>query len=182
MKKFLLVAALLMMAATAWARPALSGAVKCVQPDGSTVMLVLHGDEYYHFSTTTDGYTVLQNENGAWEYARLDNNRLISTGVQAHAYDAFMPVFVKYHGALGVAHLLVGIDHLKRFLGDGVVELATLYVEVVDACGEALSVAPSFLYVLPNGLNDPEDPLQAGWAGYHQRGLCADSLTTAWKY
>ena len=39
---------------------------------------------------------------------------------------------------------------------------------------------PSFLYVMPNGLNDPEDPAQAGWAGYHQRGLCADSLTTAW--
>ena len=39
---------------------------------------------------------------------------------------------------------------------------------------------PSFLYVLPNGLNDPEDPSQAGWAGYHQRGICADSLTTAW--
>ena len=39
---------------------------------------------------------------------------------------------------------------------------------------------PSFLYVMPNGLNDPEDPHQAGWAGYHVRGLCADSLTTAW--
>jgi hypothetical protein len=39
---------------------------------------------------------------------------------------------------------------------------------------------PSFLYVLPNGLNDPEDPSQAGWAGYHQRGICPDSLTTAW--
>lgn len=39
---------------------------------------------------------------------------------------------------------------------------------------------PSFLYVTPNGLNDPEDPHQAGWAGYHERGLCADSLTTAW--
>ena len=39
---------------------------------------------------------------------------------------------------------------------------------------------PSFLYVLPNGLNDPEDPKQAGWAGYHERGLCPDSLTTAW--
>ena len=39
---------------------------------------------------------------------------------------------------------------------------------------------PSFLYVMPNGLNDPEDPQQAGWAGYHERGLCADSLTTAW--
>jgi hypothetical protein len=39
---------------------------------------------------------------------------------------------------------------------------------------------PSFLYVLPNGLNDPEDPMQCGWAGYHERGLCPDSLTTAW--
>ena len=39
---------------------------------------------------------------------------------------------------------------------------------------------PSFLYVMPNGLTDPEDPHQAGWAGYHERGLCADSLTTAW--
>ena len=39
---------------------------------------------------------------------------------------------------------------------------------------------PSFLFVMPNGLNDPEDPHQCGWAGYHERGLCADSLTTAW--
>ena len=39
---------------------------------------------------------------------------------------------------------------------------------------------PSFLYVMPNGLNNPEDPHQAGWAGYHERGMCADSLTTAW--
>ena len=39
---------------------------------------------------------------------------------------------------------------------------------------------PSFLYVMPNGLNDPEDPTQAGWAGCHERGLCPDSLTTAW--
>ena len=39
---------------------------------------------------------------------------------------------------------------------------------------------PSFLYVMPNGLNDPEYPHQAGWAGYHERGLCADSLTTVW--
>ena len=39
---------------------------------------------------------------------------------------------------------------------------------------------PSFLYVMPNGLNNPEDPHQCGWAGYHEHGLCADSLTTAW--
>ena len=39
---------------------------------------------------------------------------------------------------------------------------------------------PSFLYVLPNGLNDPEDPKQCSWAGYHEYGLCPDSLTMAW--
>ena len=39
---------------------------------------------------------------------------------------------------------------------------------------------PSFLYVMPHGLNNPEDPRQAGWAGYHERGICPDSLTTAW--
>ena len=40
---------------------------------------------------------------------------------------------------------------------------------------------PSFLYVMPNGLNDPEDPTQAGWAGYHERGISLDSLTMAWN-
>jgi hypothetical protein len=39
---------------------------------------------------------------------------------------------------------------------------------------------PSFLYVMPNGLTDPDDPAQAGWGGCHVLDLCADSLTTAW--
>lgn len=40
---------------------------------------------------------------------------------------------------------------------------------------------PSFLYVMPHGLNDPDQPRQAGWAGYHERGISPDSLTTAWN-
>lgn len=39
---------------------------------------------------------------------------------------------------------------------------------------------PSFLYIIPNGLSNPEDPAQAGWAGCHKFGLCPDSLTLAW--
>ena len=39
---------------------------------------------------------------------------------------------------------------------------------------------PSFLHVLPNGLHDPNQPEQIGWAGCFKRGLCPDSLTTAW--
>ena len=39
---------------------------------------------------------------------------------------------------------------------------------------------PSFLHVLPNGLHSPDQPEQIGWAGCSKRGICPDSLTTAW--
>lgn len=39
---------------------------------------------------------------------------------------------------------------------------------------------PSFLNVMPNGLNDPEDPTQVGWGGYHVWALSPDSLTYCW--
>lgn len=39
---------------------------------------------------------------------------------------------------------------------------------------------PSFLNVLPNGLHDPDHPEQIGWAGCFRKGICPDSLTTAW--
>lgn len=39
---------------------------------------------------------------------------------------------------------------------------------------------PSFLHVMPNGLNDPDDPTQVGWGGYHDYGLSPDSITFSW--
>ncbi len=39
---------------------------------------------------------------------------------------------------------------------------------------------PSFLNVIPNGLHNPEEPMQAGWGGYHTWALTKDSLTYAW--
>lgn len=39
---------------------------------------------------------------------------------------------------------------------------------------------PSFLHLMPNGLNDPDDPTQVGWGGYHVYGLSPDSVTMAW--
>ena len=39
---------------------------------------------------------------------------------------------------------------------------------------------PSFLYVMPNGLSDPEDSHQAGWGGYHTFGITPDGQTNAW--
>ena len=39
---------------------------------------------------------------------------------------------------------------------------------------------PSFLNVMPNGLNDPEHPEQVGWGGCHQFGISPDGETCAW--
>ena len=39
---------------------------------------------------------------------------------------------------------------------------------------------PSWLHVLPNGLHDPDQPTQVGWAGCSCRDMCPDSLTVAW--
>ena len=43
---------------------------------------------------------------------------------------------------------------------------------------------PSFLHVMPNGLNDPDDHTQVGWGGCHQFGISPDGKTfalTNWK-
>jgi hypothetical protein len=39
---------------------------------------------------------------------------------------------------------------------------------------------PSFLNVIPNGLNDPEHSEQVGWGGCHQFGVSPDGETKAW--
>ena len=39
---------------------------------------------------------------------------------------------------------------------------------------------PSFLNVMPNGLNDPEHPEQVGWGGCHLFALSPDGETSAW--
>ncbi|MBR1543332.1 MAG: M6 family metalloprotease domain-containing protein [Muribaculaceae bacterium] len=85
MKKILIIIACMMAFARAYAVPACPTPQAVSQPDGSTVTLVLHGDEFYHYSTTVDGYTVVKDANGFYNYARVDDNgELAATGVVAH--------------------------------------------------------------------------------------------------
>lgn len=39
---------------------------------------------------------------------------------------------------------------------------------------------PSFLHLMPNGLNDPETPGQIGWGGYFEWGLGMDNSTSCY--
>ena len=65
------------------------------------------------------------------------------------------------------------------------------YAELIQGHGEMGKVyphylwgvegdTPSFLNVMPNGLNDPERPEQVGWGGCHQFGISPDGETSAW--
>ena len=54
------------------------------QPDGSTLTLLLHGDEWFNFYTTADGYTVVPDEHGCYRYATLQGNQLTASDVVAH--------------------------------------------------------------------------------------------------
>ena len=64
--------------------PAHRGAVKMMQPDGTTVTICLHGDEYLHFYTTADGYSIVKDAANRYVYAELKDGQLQPTSLIAH--------------------------------------------------------------------------------------------------
>lgn len=68
-----------------WAIPARPGGMLKTQPDGSIITLYLHGDEYLHYHTTEDGYSVVKDRNGYYVYAQSSQGCLIPTGRIAHS-------------------------------------------------------------------------------------------------
>ena len=74
---------LLLCPALVKAVPAYPYPVKVTQPDGSSVVIRMHGDEFMNRMSTEDGYTVVLNEDGYYVYADLKNGSLVPTSYVA---------------------------------------------------------------------------------------------------
>ena len=85
MKKILLLSVILLCSTLSMmAVPAYHGTAKVRQPDGRFITLRLLGDEWMHFNTTIDGYSVVKDQRGYYVYAELKDSRLQSTARVAH--------------------------------------------------------------------------------------------------
>ena len=86
MKKVLLLAVFQVFVLAVMAVPAHPKPVKVQQPDGSFVTIRLHGDEWMHFTTTEDGYSVVKDQRGYYVYADLKGGKLEATTQVAHDF------------------------------------------------------------------------------------------------
>ena len=84
MKKYFLFLVAAVVAMTSLAAPADRRPRTLAQPDGDSITVRLLGDEYYNYYTTTDGYTLIRESDGAFRYATLQNGRLVATSQLAH--------------------------------------------------------------------------------------------------
>ena len=78
---------LTVIAVSIMAVPAHKKPVQVTQPDGTTVTIQMHGDEWMHFNTTVDGYSVVKNQQGYYVYAEKKNGELKATKMVAHDTD-----------------------------------------------------------------------------------------------
>lgn len=65
-----------------FAHPVFGEKIILTQPNGIKIVGYIYGDEYHHRIETEEGYTIILNEEtGTIEYAKLENNRLVPSGM-----------------------------------------------------------------------------------------------------
>ena len=66
------------------ADPACPDSIQVIQPDGTKLWTMVHGDEFYNWRSTTDGNVLLCDGEQHYYYAKIDGDTLIPTKVIAH--------------------------------------------------------------------------------------------------
>lgn len=68
--------------------PANPNPITIKQKDGTQLTFYMKGDENRHWRETEDGYTILENKKGIYEYAKADKKgKLKCSGIKAHEID-----------------------------------------------------------------------------------------------
>ena len=57
--------------------------VTVTQPDGQALTVINRGSAYHHWIETADGYTIIKNPTGYYEYATTEQGKLVTTGLSA---------------------------------------------------------------------------------------------------
>lgn len=84
-KRFLTLAAAMLIMGSALAVPAKRSKIKVPQPDGTMLTVMTVGDENFHFTSTEDMLPVVRRADGAYCYARLDTDgSIVATAQVAH--------------------------------------------------------------------------------------------------
>jgi immune inhibitor A len=89
---FSAVAVFLLLALSANAVPAKPGSFKVRQKDGTILTLTRYGDEFSHYTRTSDGYTVVQGADGDYCFAKLSSQGApVSTGIAVRPLNELKP-------------------------------------------------------------------------------------------
>lgn len=137
-KRFLTLAAMFMLAASAIAVPAKRVKRQVQQPDGSVLTVMLRGDENFHYTSTEDGQPLVQRADGAYCYATLDSNGKLTASAQvAHNVEsrgAAELSFLNYYTAESQKVRSLGMERAKQRNARRMARLANR--GVVDASGK----------------------------------------------
>ncbi len=83
-KKTLILLLLLCSCIIIFADPAWPDSVLVHQPDGTNLWVYDRGDEFYNWTESTDGYPIVRNNGGIFEYASIESKQLKPSGVKVH--------------------------------------------------------------------------------------------------
>ena len=98
MKKIIITLALLLAYSNlAYSVSAYPYSINIIQPDGSTLKVLLRGDESFAYTISVDGYLITRNEKGFFEYANINTeNKIIPLGVRVHNVKERLPKEIQF--------------------------------------------------------------------------------------
>lgn len=139
-KRFLTLAAVFMLAASAFAVPAKRVKRQVQQPDGSVLTVMLRGDENFHYTSTEDGQPLVQRADGAYCYATLDAGGMLTASSQvAHnegSRGAAEQAFLSYYSAEAQKVRSLGMERAKQRNAHRMARLAKR--NAMDAAGKPM--------------------------------------------